>query len=404
MDELIINSLKENIPIKKISELHNKTILEINDILIKLEEKGLVKIKYITIFECTVNKLFSDYEVLELLLTPEKSKFILPLNKYGLTLKILESNNFLAIKETKTELEICLLKHFIYFKNDFKNLKILKILEINNMICRIEKKIIVNYKYRDSKNLLNSIDAYGLSKPLKYVQFLKNIRIFLLLNGFKEIKSEYITSNFWNFEFLRMDKLHPARRNSDTFYLEDFENIPELLAHNIPLNIDKTDLKKDGEFYKSPLSLKTHNTGSIFKHIIKNKITKGNFFMIDRVFRNEREDMTHTISFRQLEITMIKNSKFEELIGFIKDFCSFLGFEDVLIKPTYYPYTEPSCEIQVKIDEKYVEIGGGGLFRSSVLKPVNKNLKTSIGFGFGIERLYMVKEQITTINSINNIY
>ncbi|MEM7818416.1 MAG: phenylalanine--tRNA ligase subunit alpha, partial [Candidatus Aenigmatarchaeota archaeon] len=71
----------------------------------------------------------------------------------------------------------------------------------------------------------------------------------------------------------------------------------------------------------------------------------------------------------------------------------------VKFKPAYFPFTEPSVEVFIKINDKYVEVGGAGIFREEVTKPFDIDLPI-LAWGIGIGRLVMLKSGINDIRNI----
>ena len=137
--------------------------------------------------------------------------------------------------------------------------------------------------------------------------------------------------------------------------------------------------------------LRTHTTVNTIRYLHNNPNPPCKVFSIGRVFRKENIDSTHLPEFYQIEgIIHEENANFRQLIGILKEFYKRMGFEKVRCRPGYFPYTEPSMEIDVFWNNQWMELGGSGIFRPEVTEPVGvKN--PVLAWGLGLERLAMLK-------------
>ena len=87
------------------------------------------------------------------------------------------------------------------------------------------------------------------------------------------------------------------------------------------------------------------------------------------------------------------------LISLIREFYSRMGFDQIRIRPAYFPYTEPSLELEVFFNGKWMELGGAGIFRPEVVAPFGVKHPV-LAWGFGFERLAMLKWGITDIRDL----
>jgi phenylalanyl-tRNA synthetase alpha chain len=136
--------------------------------------------------------------------------------------------------------------------------------------------------------------------------------------------------------------------------------------------------------------LRTHTTVLSARTLYKNK--RGKFFAIGRVFRNEAIDYKHLAEFHQVEgIIADEQANFRHLLGILKEFFSKLGFDKIRFRPSFFPYTEPSLEIEVYFDKKkdWIEIGGAGIFREEVTRPLGC-VYPVLAFGLSLERPLMM--------------
>ena len=77
------------------------------------------------------------------------------------------------------------------------------------------------------------------------------------------------------------------------------------------------------------------------------------------------------------------------LIGVLKEFYKRIGFSDIRVRPAYFPYTEPSLEVEVRFGEKWLELGGAGIFRPEVTATFSIDCPV-LAWGLGLERLAML--------------
>ncbi len=228
--------------------------------------------------------------------------------------------------------------------------------------------------------------------------------------GFTEMSSEYVQPAFWNLDVLYTPQDHPARDLQDTFYLEEPSKIPvddeDLLeqVRNIHENGGGTGStgwggKWSREKAESAL-LRTHSTVSSIKYIAEHPQAPLKAFSISRIFRKESIDSTHLPEFTQIEgIVIDENADFDMLVTLIREFYARMGFDTIRIRPAYFPYTEPSLELEVFFNGKWMELGGAGIFRPEVVEPLGVRHPV-LAWGFGFERLAMLKWDIKDIREL----
>ncbi|HVO78324.1 MAG TPA: amino acid--tRNA ligase-related protein, partial [Methanomassiliicoccales archaeon] len=123
-------------------------------------------------------------------------------------------------------------------------------------------------------------------------------------------------------------------------------------------------------------------------------------FSLSRCFRNEAIDSTHLPEFVQIEgILMEKNASFDMLVGILKEFYSKMGFDEIRVRPGYFPYTEPSLEVEVFFNGKWMELGGAGVFRPEVTAPYGIKYPV-LAWGQGFERLAMLRWGLKDIREL----
>ena len=228
--------------------------------------------------------------------------------------------------------------------------------------------------------------------------------------GFVEMSSEYVQPSFWNLDVLFTPQDHPARDLQDTFYLENPSSIhiddEELVEKIRNIHENGGDTGSTGwggtwsrEMAESAL-LRTHSTVTSIRYIAAHPDAPQKAFSISRIFRNESIDATHLPEFTQIEgIVIDEKADFNMLVSMIREFYAKMGFDQIRIRPAYFPYTEPSLEIEVFFNGKWMELGGAGMFRPEVLAPFG--VKTPVlAWGFGFERLAMLKWNIKDIRDL----
>ena len=234
-------------------------------------------------------------------------------------------------------------------------------------------------------------------KKHPYQRLIDFMREIMLEMGFVEIKGQIVQSSFWNFDALFQPQDHPAREMQDTFYLDSQADIPDYTRvkemHECGGAVGSTGW---GGCWKPEVArqevLRTHTTGVTIKYLAEHPEPPVKAFGIDRVYRREAIDATHTPEFEQLEgIVMDRDVTFSHLLGILKEFYAKMGFEEVRFRPGYFPYTEPSVEPEVFIDGLgWVELGGAGVFRKEVTAPFGIEHPV-LAWGLGVSRVAMLK-------------
>ena len=226
----------------------------------------------------------------------------------------------------------------------------------------------------DSINPPKIIDDEGTHHPINQTKdFLLDI---LAGFGFKEAYGPEIESEEFNFDMLNIRKSHPARQMHDTFYLEGKKNV--LRTHTSPVQI-RSMLET-----KPPMALTSAG----------------------KVYRKD-DDSTHLPMFHQVEgIYVDENVTFANLKELIHQILHSLFGSDVEIRfrPSYFPFTEPSAEVDILSDSgKWLEILGCGIVNPIVLEncKIDSKRYSGLAFGLGVERIAMLK---FGVNDIREFY
>lgn len=194
--------------------------------------------------------------------------------------------------------------------------------------------------------------------------------------GFSVATGPEMEDEWHNFDALNIPKDHPARDMQDTFWLE---NEKLLRTHTSPVQI------RFMENNKPPFAI----------------IAPG------KVFRNEATDKTHEAQFHQIEGLVVgENISIANLKYYLDAMVKKLFGEDyeIRLRPSYFPFTEPSVEVDVKkkTDKKWVEILGAGMVNPNVLNAVgiDPNKYTGFAFGVGVDRLAFMKYGLDDIRDL----
>ncbi|MFW9916254.1 MAG: phenylalanine--tRNA ligase subunit alpha [Candidatus Thorarchaeota archaeon] len=220
-----------------------------------------------------------------------------------------------------------------------------------------------------------------------YRQVNDYIREIWLSLGFEEMSGPIIQPTFWTFDALFTPQDHPARDEHDSFYIKH-PATGKLPSRELVNAVKKThenggNTGSLGWRYKWSENeakrnvLRPHTTVLSARTLAKlreeDKPYPRKFFSLGRNFRNEKIDWKHLAEFDQTDgIVVDPNVTFRHHIGYLKTFFSRLGFPKARFRPGYFPYTEPSMEIDVyhPIRKEWVEFGGTGVFRPEVVEPL----------------------------------
>jgi phenylalanyl-tRNA synthetase alpha chain len=146
--------------------------------------------------------------------------------------------------------------------------------------------------------------------------------------------------------------------------------------------------------------LRTHTTVNTIRYLAKHPDPPVKVFSLSRIFRNESIDMTHLPEFMQIEgIIMEEGANFDMLVSVLKDFYGRMGFDKIRVRPGPFPYTEPSLEIEIFHNGKWMELGGAGVFRPEVTAPLGIKHPV-LAWGLGFERLAMLRWDLKDIREL----
>ncbi|NER02112.1 MAG: phenylalanine--tRNA ligase subunit alpha [Okeania sp. SIO3C4] len=191
--------------------------------------------------------------------------------------------------------------------------------------------------------------------------------------GYTVATGPEMETDYYNFEALNTPPDHPARDMQDTFYLPD------------------------GNL------MRTH-TSSVQIRYMKNHEPPIRIIAPGRVYRRDTVDATHAAVFHQLELLAVDEGlRFSDLKGTIKEFLrQMFGDLPIRFRASYFPFTEPSAEVDLQWNGKWLEVLGCGMVDPNVLEAVGYDPEKYTGFaaGFGVERFAMVLHQIDDIRRV----
>ena len=212
----------------------------------------------------------------------------------------------------------------------------------------------------------------GIIHPLNNTRD-KILDIFIGL-GYQVSTGPHIETDYYNFEALNIPPDHPARDMQDTFFLT---NGDLMRTHTSPVQI----------------------------HYMEKNVPPIRIVAPGRVYRRDTVDSTHSAVFHQIEILAVdKGLTFTNLKGTVKEFLrQFFGEElPIKFRASYFPFTEPSIEVDVQWKGNWLEIMGCGMVDPNVLEAVGYDPEIYTGFaaGVGVERFAMVLHKIDDIRRL----
>ena len=237
---------------------------------------------------------------------------------------------------------------------------------------------------RDQKVLLEEVVDVTLPASrmhrggLHPITIIKNeISDFFIEQGFSVAEGPEMESGWLNFDALNIPADHPARTMQDTFFIEPLESGIVLRTQTSPVQI-RTMLTQEPPIYI---------------------ISPG------RTFRADELDATHSPVFHQVEgLVVDRGITMAHLKGTLDNFAQHMFGPDVTtrLRPSFFPFTEPSAEVDIFFNGRWIEWGGCGMVNPKVLQTcgIDTDIYTGFAFGMGLERTLMVRHGITDMHDI----
>jgi phenylalanyl-tRNA synthetase alpha chain len=210
-------------------------------------------------------------------------------------------------------------------------------------------------------------------------QLFRRVKRHYNARGFTVVDGPEIENEFFNFDALNIQKHHPARQAHDTFYVENHEDA-----------LMRT--------HTSPVQIRT-----MMKHGIPIRMIS-----FGRTYRNDQLDSTHSPMFHQLEGLVVDRtpisvgnlkSELKRLLAVALDIS--VNEIEIRLRPSYFPFTEPSMEVDCYWSGRWLEVGGSGMVHPNVFKQCGITGDVfGFAYGFGAERLVMLKEGINDLRDL----
>ena len=209
--------------------------------------------------------------------------------------------------------------------------------------------------------------------------------------GFTAVEGPEIEDEWHNFEALNIPRTHPARDPLDNFYIATAQ-----------LTLGESPGAKSGE---KPLLLRSQ-TSTVQIRVMESTPPPVRIISLGRVYRPDTADATHYPMFHQIEGLLVdRGVTMADLKSVLRLFCqSYFGKDEVHIRfrPSFFPFTEPSVEVDMNWQGGWMEMGGAGMVDPNVLRAVGYDPEevTGFAFGLGVERVCMRQHGITDIRAL----
>jgi phenylalanyl-tRNA synthetase alpha chain len=242
-------------------------------------------------------------------------------------------------------------------------------------VLTVERDSRVLIEERVDVTLPTNRNPRGALHPLTILSH--EISDFFVGLGYTVQEGPELESSWLNFDALNIPADHPARTMQDTFFIEPLSSGLVMRTHTSPVQI-RTMLEQEPPIYV---------------------ICPG------RTYRADELDATHTPVFNQVEgLVVDKGITMAHLKGTLDHFAATMFGPGVTtrIRPSFFPFTEPSAEVDFFYNGRWIEWGGCGMVNRKVLQAcgVDTNIYTGFAFGMGLERTLMVRHGITDMHDI----
>ena len=295
--------------------------------------------------------------------------------------------------------------------------KLLKERLDEDLLERITPSLIKSGAWKDKKfrrfDVKINVPSIFAGRKHHYRRFLDEIRQKFIALGFKEMKGPIVETDFWDMDALFMPQFHAARDIHQAYYIKEpkygilDENLVKKVkeSHENGFNTGSKGWRYEFDIKRTHKNMLRSQTTACSARMLASKELKipGKYFAIARNFRYDVIDATHLPEFNQTEGIVVEDGlNFRHLKGLLKMFAEeFAEAEEIKITPGYFPYTEPSAELHAKHpDLGWIELGGSGIFRPEVVKPLLGKEIPVLAWGIGIDRIAMFKLGIKDIRQL----
>ncbi|MCI4367703.1 MAG: phenylalanine--tRNA ligase subunit alpha [Thermoplasmata archaeon] len=253
------------------------------------------------------------------------------------------------------------------------------------------------------------------ARPHPYLAWLREFEEILIGLGFEQSEGPLLETEFWNADVLFMPQEHPARSIHDVLTVRGVRPHPppaDLLARvaealeGRPMPGESVPITPgwrspyDPEVARRPV-LRSQTTAVSARFLSRHPTPPFRMFCLDRNFRRDAVDATHHVEFAQCEgILGGEGVSLRDLVGVFRELAAAIGIRELKIRPSYFPFTEPSIEGYVKHPRLgWIEVFPGGLFRPEVLRPLGIDVPVA-AWGIGITRLAMISLGLSDIRDL----
>ena len=296
--------------------------------------------------------------------------------------------------------------------------KLLKGKMEENLLERLSQSVIKSGSWKENKfrrfDIKINVPAIFAGRKQHYRRFLDEVRQKFIALGFMEMTGPIVETDFWDMDALFMPQFHSARDIHQGYYIKEpkyAKDLPEdkvknvKAAHENGFNTGSKGWRYEFDAKRTHrYILRTHDT-SISARTLASRNLKipGKYFQIARCLRYDVVDSTHLPDFNQVGGFVIEEGiNFGHLKSLLRMFAEEFAYSnEIRIKPSYFPFTEPSAELQVKHPELgWIELAGSGIFRPELVKPLVGKDVPVIAWGVGLDRLAMFKLGIKDIRQL----
>jgi len=413
-EKRFLQAVKKDTPISEIIKKSNITKEEVNICL------GVLKGKAAIIIKKDKELLISQLPQAKKILEKESLEEQFLKKSFPLEFKNLKEEEKFALENLKKRKNIIKIEKKKIKKatlTDLGKKLISKGIKLEDTYDRLTAKMLKDSSWKTKKfrryDIKINVPVISGGKKQHYRKFLDEVRTKFLSIGFKEMFGHLVETEFWDMDALFMPQFHSARDIHAAYYIKDpkYGKIDEKLLEKVKASheIGKGTISK-GWQYKfdinktKQLILRTQGTPLSARMLAsKNLQIPGKYFAIARCFRPDVVDATHSADFNQVEgIVVEQDLDFRHLKGLLKLFAEeFAETDQIKITPAYFPFTEPSAELHAKHPELgWIELGGSGIFRPELVKPLVGYEIPVLAWGLGIDRLAMFKLGINDIREL----
>jgi len=204
--------------------------------------------------------------------------------------------------------------------------------------------------------------------------------------GFSAVDGPEVEDEWHNFEALNIPPEHPARNPLDNFYLATAQSLGGMISQGT---------EEKGLLLRS-------QTSTVQIRVMEKTPPPVRIISLGRVYRPDDADATHYPMFHQIEGLLVdRGITMADLKSVLRLFASSFFQDDVHIRfrPSFFPFTEPSVEVDMSWQGRWIEMGGAGMVDPNVFRAVGYDPEefTGFAFGLGIERVCMRRHNVTDI-------